>query len=81
MEGCFLKEWVQVSLSFTGLLFHLSFQLSQLTSQASEQLYGKTVMQNTFLTRHYLSWKKHHSIVSQVTNLVLMKITRDLHRA
>ena len=73
MEGCFLKEWVQVSLSFTGLLFHLSFQLSQLTSQASEQLYGKTVMQNMFLTRHYLSWKKHHSIVSQVTNLVLMK--------
>ena len=58
MEGCFLKEWVQVSLSFSGLQFHLSFQLSQLTIQASEQLYGKTVMQNTFLTRHYLSWKK-----------------------
>ena len=80
MEGCFLKEWVPVSLSFTGLLFHLLFQLSQLTSQASEQLYWETVMQNTFLTRHYLSWKKHHSKVSQFANLVLMKITRDLHR-
>ena len=33
-----ISSWVQLSFSFTGLLFHLSFQLFQLTSQASEQL-------------------------------------------
>ena len=77
MQWCFLKERKFLhgyNCLFLSLVSFFTCLFSCFNWLVRHQNSWETVMQNTFFTRHYLSWK------TQVANLVLMKFTRDLHR-